>query len=171
MAVLNSTGIVFGDSTALNSKYGIIPQGSAVVFFLASAPTGWTQQGMGGVGRALRVVSGTGGGLGGSIEFLTAFPNTAIPISGPAPISTSAFLNDFTLGTANSPNHTHPLTNGNSGSFGNGPSPGLNTSGTSGPTGGGGSHNHGVPSSGSATVSTSVDFRVQYVDVISCTFN
>ena len=38
MSILQTSGIQFGDNTILNSKYGIIPQGSVAVFYQASAP-------------------------------------------------------------------------------------------------------------------------------------
>ena len=42
-ATLTATGITFGDSTSLASKYCVVEQGSAMVFFQAAAPTGWPE--------------------------------------------------------------------------------------------------------------------------------
>ena len=62
-ATLTANGVTFGDSTQLNSKYGIIPQSKSSVFYQASAPTGWAKS-TAHNNKALRVVSGTGGGSG-----------------------------------------------------------------------------------------------------------
>ena len=43
-ATLTATGITFGDSTSLASKYGVVEQGAAMVFFQAAAPTGWVRK-------------------------------------------------------------------------------------------------------------------------------
>ncbi len=64
MSILQTSGIQFGsDNTILNSKYGIIPQNSVAVFYQAAAPGGWVQVTTHN-NKALRVVSGTGGGFG-----------------------------------------------------------------------------------------------------------
>ena len=51
---------------------GIIPAGSVMLFYQSAAPTGWTQLTTQN-NKALRVVSGTGGGTGGSNTFTTTF--------------------------------------------------------------------------------------------------
>jgi hypothetical protein len=76
MAILTATSIVFGDSSAINSFYGIIPKNTTVVFYQANAPTGWaktTSQD----NKALRVVSSTGGATGGNVPFTSAFPSVS----------------------------------------------------------------------------------------------
>lgn len=58
---------------AVNNVYhaaGFVPVGTKMVFFQASAPSGWTQD-TGNNDKALRVVSGTGGGTGGTASFST----------------------------------------------------------------------------------------------------
>ena len=174
MAKLTSAGITFGDSTVLNSRYGIVPQSSASIFFQASAPTGWTKVTTHN-DKALRVVSGTGGGSGGSSSFSTVFPTSLRTISSPN-IPVSGTVGGTTLTTSQLPSHTHPnggfiglsLTPG-SGDVGSGsgwtrtfPSTGTNLNG-------GGSHDH--PWSGTAQFSVNVDLRVQYIDVLLCTFD
>ena len=49
-----------------------IPNGTSMLFVQATAPTGWTQVTTHN-DKALRIVSGTGAGTGGSVDFETAF--------------------------------------------------------------------------------------------------
>ena len=187
-AILTSTGIQFNDSTVLNSKYGIVPQSTVSIFFQGSAPTGWTKSTTHN-DKALRVVSGTGGGSAGSISFTSAFPGTAKPIS--APVSGSNGVNNYAVTIPEIASHAH----GNNGSievFGvpalvnpDGDFTGWNggdvvrppvgntawsrNSPASGPDGSNAGHAH--PFSGTGTFSTSMDLAVQYVDTIICTFD
>lgn len=177
MSILNVSGIQFSDSTSLFSKYGIIPQNSVAVFYQAAAPTGWTKL-TSHNDKALRVVSGTGGGFGfggtsgaGGVSFTTAFPNLAKTISGS--VTASGTVGDTTLTTDQIPSHAHAA--GSSVTVSPG-SPGVtgrlvNTSApNTGPAGGGQSHTH--PFTGSAApFSSTIDLRVQYIDVIICSFN
>lgn len=186
MAVLTATGIRFNDATTLTSRYSVIPQSSVAVFYQSSAPTGWTQITTHN-DKALRVVSGTGGGFGhggtsgaGGVTFTSAFPSSnttfSVPISVTAPVSGT--VGDTTLSTSQIPDHTHnSLTGGTSTASGGSSSfrvPGSNnTGGVVSPTGTGGSHNH--PWSGSVTITTTgsgeLDLSVQYIDVIVCSFD
>lgn len=176
MSILQASGIQFSDDTILNSKYGIIPQDSVAVFYQASAPDGWAQV-TAHNNKALRVVSGSGGGFGsggtagpGGQPFTTIFPNTVRPISGS--VTSAGSVGDTTLTIQQIPGHTH-----NAGSSVN-VSPGVpgiggravntNAPATS-PTGGGQAHTH--PFVGAASPYTgSIDLRVQYIDVILCRF-
>jgi hypothetical protein len=180
MAVLTAAGITFGDSTALNSKYGIIVQNSRVSFLQASDPTGWTQV-VTDNDKALRVVSGTGGGVGGSISFLTAFPSAAgrayggsfgIGIAG-------AGTGGTTLGINELQGHDHGINQGG-GSQARSTStspvrPAVTRSTPGGSTGGAGwssgAHGHPLNLSASGSFSSALDLRVAYVDVIICSFN
>lgn len=54
------------------SSYSQFASGTALLFYQAAAPTGWTKVTTQD-NKALRVVSGTGGGSGGSVAFTTAF--------------------------------------------------------------------------------------------------
>jgi hypothetical protein len=170
---LTSTGVTFADGTTLTSKYGVIPQSSVAVFYQASAPTGWTKSTTHD-DKALRVVSGTGGGSGGTVGFSAAFPNSLKSISSTFPITGT--VGATTIDTTTIPNHSH----GNGGSIGLSPGGGdvaagggwsRNSPGTGGISGftGGGSHAH--PWSGTATFSSSIDVRCQYIDVIIASFN
>jgi hypothetical protein len=195
MAVLTANGIIFGDSTVLNSRYGIIPKNNVSVFYQAAAPTGWTKLTTQS-NKALRVVSGTGGGAGGTSAFTTAFPNSIKTASATVPVSGT--VGGTTLSAAQMPSHTHPGSAVNPqgvnhshtyqrsnlvAMFGEGTTDlsahvGANT----GPAGahthpasigqstqGGGSHTHPWGGSGPASVST--DTRVKYIDVIICSLN
>lgn len=173
-AKLTVSGIFFGDSTVLNSKYGIVPQSSASIFYQASAPTGWTKSTTNN-DKTLRVVSGaTGGSAGGTTAFSTIFPTSTTPISVTG-IPLTGSTGNTTLTEAQLPSHTHP-NGGNTGlSPGGGDVSGgggwtRSSPGTGpGPGSGGGSHNH--PFSGTASFTSSFDLRLQYIDVIVCTFN
>jgi len=178
MSILQTSGIQFGsDNTILNSKYGIIPQNSVAVFYQASAPSGWAQVTTH-TNKALRVVSGTGGGFGsggtagpGGQPFSTIFPTSNRPVSGTVTAAGSA--GPTTLTIQQIPGHTHNA--GSSVNVSPG-SPGIggravnsNAPATS-PTGGGAAHTH--PFNGSASpYSGSIDLRVKYIDVILCSFS
>ena len=170
-AILTSTGIQFSDTTALNSRRDIFPTSTAWVVYQTAAPTGWTKV-VTHNDKALRVVSGTGGGSDGSISFTSAFPGTAKPISATSPITGT--VGPHILTTPQLPSHTH-ANGGHIGlSFGGGdvgvgggwtrsfPGVGAN----------GGNQAHAHPfSGGSASFSTSMNLAVQYVDVIFASFN
>ena len=183
-AILTSTGIQFSDTTALNSRRDIFPTSTAWVVYQTAAPTGWTKV-VTHNDKALRVVSGTGGGSDGSISFTSAFPSAAKPIS--APVSASNGVNSYAVTIPEIASHDH----GNGGSielFGvpalfnpDGEFTGWNggdvvrgggwsrNSPASGPDGSNAVHAH--PFSGTGTFSTSMNLAVQYVDTIICTFN
>ncbi len=76
-----------------------IPAGTAMLFFQAAAPTGWTQVTTQN-NKALRVVSGTGGGTGGSVAFTTAFASQSV----------AGTVGSTTLTTAQMPSHSHTST-------------------------------------------------------------
>jgi hypothetical protein len=185
-ATLTATGLTFDDGTSLNSKYGVLAQGTVSVFFQAAAPTGWTKSTTHN-DKALRVVSGTGGNFGfggvsgaGGLSFSTVFPSSTSPVSVSfsANVPVTGTVGNTTLTTSQIPNHTHNSLTGGSGSASSGGSNFLvsgsnNTGGVVSPGGTGGSHNH--PFSGNinftATGSGSVDLRLQYIDVILCFFD
>jgi hypothetical protein len=121
MAFIQSTGIVFGNGTTLDSKYGIIPQNSTQIFYQASAPTGWTKvtfhdpptNSQSVDNKALRIVSGTGGSYGGSRSFTQVFPATAAGIS--TMVTLGGTVGATTLDLTQLPIHQH----GAGGSFPN----------------------------------------------------
>ena len=169
-ARLTSTGVDFSDGTSLNSKYGIVPQSAVSIFYQSAAPTNWTKLTTHN-NKTLRVVSGDGGGSGGTTEFTSVFPNSTIPFSLSGSVTGS--VGNHTLSTPELPVHSHD----NGGSIGLSPGAGDVSSGPgwtrnfpgTANQGGGGAHNH--PFSGSASFSTSLDLRVQYIDVILCKFS
>jgi hypothetical protein len=124
-------GSAFGTTTTFNgtvvlpSGFSEFAAGTALLFYQAAAPTGWTQS-TAHNNKALRIVSGTGGGSGGSVAFTTAFASqtpsgsvsTSISaISGTVSTSISAVsgsvgisggsVSAHTLTTAQIPSHTH----------------------------------------------------------------
>jgi len=138
------------------------PSGTTLVFYQASAPTGWTKITTHN-DKALRVVSGNGGGSGGSTAFSSAFSHT----------HTDSFsVSNHTLITAEIPSHVHGYT----GVQGTGyPDGALDSTGAGGSgsypriteldyEGGGQPHNHGL--AGSINSATLAPY---YVDVIICT--
>lgn len=185
-ATLTATGVTFNDGTSLNSKYGVLAQSTVSVFFQASAPTGWTKVTTHN-DKALRVVSGTGGDFGfggvsgaGGLSFSTVFPSSTSPvsISFSANIPVSGTVGNTTLTTSQIPNHTHnSLTGGSANAAGGGSSflvSGTNnTGGVVSPGGISAAHNH--PFNGNinftASGTGSIDLRLQYIDVILCSFD
>ena len=133
--------------------------GTTLVFCQPGAPTGWVKDTTHN-NKALRVVSGSGGGSGGSGSFTDIF-NIRVP-------QVTADATTLTVGQMPAHNHTTTLDDrrvfvvegpiivpyGGPGGY-----PGQYFS--MGNTGGGGSHTHTM------TVGL-MDFRVQYVDVIIC---
>ena len=104
MAVLNLSGLIFSDTSNLYSKYGIVESQTTMVFYQASAPTGWVKK-TDHDNKALRVVSGVGSATGGTNPFTATFPVNAIPIS--APVATGGGVGNYTLTTSEIASHTH----------------------------------------------------------------
>lgn len=168
-----TSGLTFPDATnQTTAATASIPAGAVTNFANASAPTGWTQVTTYN-DYALRIVSGTGAGTGGSVAFTTAFASQAV----------SGTSGATTLSTSQMPSHTHsPLGPGGGGGTD------FNYGGTSGflysypgggsyrqtapgngldfisSTGGGGSHTHSFSG-------TAINLAVQYVDNILCQKN
>ncbi|MDD3493692.1 MAG: hypothetical protein PHZ19_09385 [Candidatus Thermoplasmatota archaeon] len=125
-------------------RYGSIPSGTKMLFAQAAAPTGWTQD-TSVNDRVLRVVSGSGGGTGGSWTL------SGLTVDGHA------------LTIAEMPAHTHTMlveqvfVNGADRHAVRGPGTGTATSST----GGGQAHSHGLSADG--------NWRPAYLDVIIAT--
>ena len=185
-AQLTATGVIFSDGTSITSKYSVLAQNTTSVFYQAAAPTGWTQN-TAHNDKALRLVNGAGGGFGfgnnpgsGGSNFTTVFPgsnsNVTFNFNATAPVSGS--VGGHTLTTAEIPDHTHNSGLGGTANASSGGSsfrtPGnLSTGGVNSPQGISQAHDH--PFSGqvtlNATGSGNIDLRIQYVDVILCSFN
>ena len=144
--------------------------GTVMLFAQTTAPTGWTKL-TNLDNYALRVVSGTAS-TGGSVAFTTAFASQTP--AGSVSINTSGLsAGATTLSTTQIPSHTHSyaLINGGNNCF-----PGANGTGsfagTTGATGGGGSHTHSISGSATGTFTgTAINLAVQYVDVIRASKN
>jgi len=183
MAVLTAAGITFSDLSQLDTRRGIFPTSTVWVFYQASAPTGWTQS-TAQNNKALRVVSGTAGGAGGSNAFTTTLSSFTVA----GQVVTTTATGGTPLTTAQIPSHTHNMSPNNyqldavpqlfnpAGQFigWNGGDVARNGGWTrnnpnTGPEGSGSNHDHPVSASG--PVSQPVSIAVQYIDVIICSFN
>jgi len=145
----NVTSEVTATSAQLNNIV-YLPSGTKMIFFQASNPVGWTKD-TANNDKALRVVSGTGGGSGGSVSFST--------------LAHSHTGGSTSLTIAQMPAHTHTFTAqqdiGNFTDDGGGPDErSAASSSTTGSTGSGSGHSHTV---GSTSISP------KYIDVIVCT--
>ena len=186
------TGNAFsGDGSGLT---GVEPfaTGVKMVFVQAAAPTGWTQDTTNN-DKGLRVVSGSGGGAGGTHAFSSP-PSTAHTHTGPSHThstpshshSHTLSAGAHTLSTSEMPAHTHQVS-GNTG-YNSGYNhwfinDNLGYKSESSSTGGGGSHSHslagsissgggGTSGSGGTGATSSAGptaFAPQYIDVIVCT--
>ena len=117
--------------------------GTKVAFFQAAAPTGWTQD-VSVNDKVLRVVSGSGGGSGGSWTI------TGVTVDGH--VLTESEIPSHVHGTVQTPagNGFGPPGGGNN----------LGTPGSTAATGGGQAHTHGLTADG--------NWRPAYIDVIVC---
>ena len=178
----SSGQVLMSNGTASPSSWQAIvsfASGTKMVFVQASAPTGWTQDTTNN-DKGLRVVSGSGGGAGGTHAFSSP-PSTAHTHSTPNHShSHTLSAGAYTLSTAQMPSHNHSGGVGSGYSYTNNAPSNTTTymawsSSSTGSTGGGGSHSHslaGSISSGGASTSGSAGptaFAPQYVDVIVCT--
>ncbi len=119
-------GVSFDGSA--NISVAEFASGTTIVFYQASAPTGWTKS-TSHDNKALRVVSGTGGGSGGSSSFTSVFASRGVPLpehnhsassdthgghqhSGPTNSQSIDHSHSFTTGNQ-SANHTHTFTTDN----------------------------------------------------------
>jgi hypothetical protein len=166
----NQLGIAVGgtlvatfSSTGLVVTGPLIPSGTVMLFVQTAAPTGWTKSEAHN-DKALRIVSGAGGGTGGTVAFETAFASQGV----------AGTVGDTTLTTSQIPSHNHETIDpaygyqpvyyqisGLSFSLTGGSNIGFSAVNT-GYSGGGNSHTHTFSG-------TAIDMDVQYVDCIICT--
>lgn len=176
-ALSNSNTAVSTANSALNTvNLAVFPSGTVLLFQQTAAPTGWTKLTTHN-NKALRVVSGNVGS-GGTTAFTSVF--TSRTPSGS--VSTSGTVGATTLSTAQIPSHNHQspymLNVGATGGQNNREGAGVNANLANAyngnlvtaASGGGGSHDHSVTATSSFTGS-SMDFDVQYVDVIFASKN
>lgn len=151
---------VYAALQALEAKKPF-PVGTIMLFGNAAAPVGWTKL-VDLDNAAIRIVSGTGGGSGGTANFTAAFASRT-------PAGT---VGNTTLTTAQIPAHNHGINiyanpaggalEGGVSAFGNtrsGTAYGTFTDG-----GTGGPHNHSF-------TGTPMDFAVKYADMIRCSLD
>lgn len=113
VGTVNATSYV-GNGAGL-SGVDPFPSGTKQVFYQASAPTGWTQDTTAALGNAaFRIVTGTGGGTGGTDEFGTTFGSSRSTATGSLPISSlpvsgsvSGSVGNTTLSTPQLGSHNH----------------------------------------------------------------
>jgi hypothetical protein len=115
MANLTSTTIT-GDLTVTGTTTGVggFASGTKMVFYQASAPTGWTQDTAAALSQTvMAITTGTGGGTGGSTAYFSSFLATTnksgtdtAPVSG----SVSGTVGGHTLSTPQLSSHSHNVT-------------------------------------------------------------
>jgi hypothetical protein len=157
-------------TAASSGTGGSIPAGTVLSFFQAAAPTGWTQVATQN-NKGIRIVSGTGGGTGGTIGFSSLFSATA-SYAGSINI-TSGSVGDTSLSTAQLASHAHATTFDGQGFY-------SNTGGGSRTAGGGSEqvigfamsanggsavHTHSLAGAAANGNFTS-NFDLQYIDMI-----
>ena len=176
---LNPNGLVTATSYTGNGAglTGVDPfeANTSMIFNQASAPTGWTKQtGAALANTAMSIVTGTGGGTGGSDSFYSTFTASKNTDTSGATVSVSGSVGGYTLSTPEIPSHSHVTESGRN--QGN-PAPNrayLNSGQTGGtpfptnPAGSGGSHSHPFSVSSSSlggTISVPA-MNVKYANVI-----
>jgi hypothetical protein len=191
MAELTASSILFSPGDELTSRRQLFPLNTVWTFYQANAPTGWTRS-TAHNNKALRVVSGTGGGSGGSGSFTSIF--SSIVIGGP--LTSSGSTGPRVLSTPQIASHPHTNPGGvqlnavpaiinpagaqtgwNGGDVGRrpfGPNGGWSrtfpaTGNTNSPARDQG-HTHPYSASGTVPNQT-LDINVQYIDIIICSFN
>lgn len=156
-----------------------VPPGTVMSFYQANAPTGWTKQ-TNFNDVAVRVVSGAGGNVGGSLAFSSVF--TSLPVTGSVNVSgvgVSGTVGSTVISVAQLASHTHTVrARGAPGpnTFQGQTNPGEVGQGvTSNASGSSVGHSHsfsGATAGGSATFTGNpLNLAVRYVDCIICTKN
>ena len=192
----DGNGVLTWATASSGGSGGDIPSGTKMVFYESSAPSGWTQYtSLNDYG--LRVVSGTGGGTGGTVNFGSLFDSQTINVTSSGSVSSetaggsvSANVHGHNLTLSEMPQHRHAYTKvsnssaqdqrggGNNGTFTF--NQGTTTAYTAYEGSGsphdhnisanfyGSAHNHSISSlAGSGTL----DLDLKYADVIICTKN
>ena len=190
MARLTTDGILFSTGNELNSKRQIFALNTAWTFYQNTTPTGWSKVTTHN-DKSLRVVSGAGGGSGGTNSFTSTFSPKTIggtinfsvgggghPLTTPQ-IATHSHDNGGEIGVSGhnavfNPDGTQTGWNGGDVRR---PPPGNNawvrsSPGTGGAPGlGGGNHSHPTVAASVAAPNQTVTLNVRYIDIIVCTFD
>ena len=155
------------------------PSGTKMVFYQASAPTGWTQDTTAALANtAMSIVTGTGGGTGGVTSFYDVFNASTQPVDlASVTVSVTGAVGAHTLTTPEIPSHTHSFnapiarpggpTNPTFANMTQATSNIYNAFSIN-PTGGGGSHTHpfSVSSSSAGGTASTPALNVKYANVI-----
>lgn len=191
----NITRIVAGANTVISptSGYGDvtisfssgsataeIPSGTVMPFAQAAAPTGWTQVNTYN-NYSVRLVSGTGAGTGGSLDFTSVFTSQTITGTGTlSSVGVAGSAGGTGLTSLQIASHTHTITArgqpnppptfqaqpAQPGTIAKNPPSSSSTAGSGLP------HSHpwsGTATGGTAAVnSTTINLAVQYLDTILC---
>jgi hypothetical protein len=164
-----------GQLNAAEGLYNLpIPVGTAMLFYQASAPTGWTQY-TALNDFALRLTGGSGGSTGGSSAFGTVFQNQTISIGVSGGVSGG--VGATTLGINEMPGHSHSMARVqgyNQGGTDTGAAANAffaEGSFSTNNTGGNGAHSHSFSGSFSGSGSGGVTLNVRYANIIICTKN
>ena len=151
-------GDVWYDTSGTAATGGEFPSNTVLLFYQASAPTGWTQVTTQN-DKALRVVSGTGGGSGGSTNFTSVFTSKSVPLQ------QHSHRYGFAQGSSGA------INNGYAGIFGVGGTGDLAELEQSGGPDGQKLAAFYANVEYSGTASATMDFAVQYIDIILCSKN
>jgi hypothetical protein len=158
------------NGTTVNISIKEFSSGTAILFYQASAPTGWTKSTTHN-NKALRVVSGSGGGSGGSTEFTSVFTSRT-PSGSVSGTNSGGSVSAHTLTVSEMPSHSHGIHHhpGGAGTL-TGTGLQMTSGGGTDSTGGSQAHSHGFtnPSWTGSFTGSAMDFAVQYIDVIICT--
>ena len=171
MAILGNTTL-----TGCDSIPDFIPAGHTLLFYNTAAPPAWTKV-TNHNNKALRVVSGNGGGVGGSQAFTTTFATRAVS-GGTGQVTAPGGVGGTTIDWNQMPSHAHGQgstqiavrsiynpTPSSGGAFYN-----VGNSNT-GLAGGSQPHTHPFASGQHAHPFSgdNQDFNVAYIDIILCT--
>jgi len=174
MATITDTQLQFSSDNISTGNYHF-PTGTVSLFFLSSAPSEWSQVTTQN-NKAFRVVSGTGAGTGGTNSFTGCFGSSR-PLSANFTCTINASdVGNTSIDTNTMAEHSHPINNGGGTTVGGDtPStPATNVrqgNGGSGNYGNSGAHGHPHTASATGSFDTTIDFGVQYVDIILCSYS
>ena len=153
---------------------GEFPSGTKILFYQASAPTGWTiDTSVNDVG--VRIVSSNGGGVSGSTAFSSIFKSSTIATSSTS-VSISGNTGNRVLTVAMLASHNHTLYYDTDGRSTTGTPQGVDyirdgysdkqSTNVCINTGSGSQHNHSF--SGSSSHSHNITLNLKYINVIVC---
>ena len=174
MATITNTQLQFSGNNISTGNYHF-PTGTVSLFFLSSAPSEWSQV-TSQNNKAFRVVSGTGGGTGGTNSFTGCFASRNLGANFGCSINSSS-IGNHSMSVNTMASHSHSVNNASGTTY-----YGFNTrpvgnanfrtgNGNTGGYGNGGGHSHPHSRSANGSFNTSINFAVQYVDIILCSYS